>query len=1085
MATGSWQVAGSGAWNVNANWSGAAFPNAATDDATIAQAISADATITMGQALTVNDLAFSDGGALGDAWIIAPGGAFALTLASSIITTTTNATISASISGTTAITKVGAATLTLTGGGANSGTWAVNEGAVVISTTSFSAGGTITVASGASLTTNAVISKPVTLLSGSTGVFNTSLSGILTVNAGATATISGSTATSSVFNGTGVTFTTATATSTSPSIGTVAGDTVITLPTGRTITGGASQIVVAQTAGAQVALYATGGSLIFGSSGNALNLANINSNTAYLYYLGEGGQLGNSLGAGTFIGGNTTTAGAIVSIDLNGTTLNNSPYSFGSSSLNDYTFNILSGSHTITTLTLGNTLSAGVGNRQQTLTVSGATLASTILTMSATATGASAGTSINIIGGSASFTTGTMTGGTNKRINLNSGTLTFTGAFTGGRVYLYGAGNVLNGSNAIDSAISDPVADTITSIEYAADGTGYIGAPVVSITGGGGTGATARAVFNKTTGVVSKTLVITNPGTGYTGDPTVTLTGGGTSAVAPSGTLTIGRAAPTLSTTFSKTNAGTMTLTGTNTFTGKLLVTLSGGVVRIGAASTAGTLGAVVAGVDTSAVDLVSGASLQFGRSDARTYSGIISGAGTIAVNGGGRATLTGVNTFTAAAAAIALSTQGSALQLTSNDSIGQSATTGITVPSLTALELNPTTGNLDGLPAKALSIGGGGAGAAGTVTGALRSITGTNIYSGAVTLSAAARINTDAGSLTLTSATSITGASFGLTIGGSGNTEIQQAIATTTGTLTKDGTGSARLSSAASSYTGVSTLNNGTLDVVLLRNVGAGNSSLGAPTTIANGTVPVATGTTLKYSGRYTSTTDRVLNFSGSAGTVTLEASGTGSVRYSGTWTTASGTARTLALAGTSGATSFNVYATSIVNPTSSVGSLTKSGTGRWILTGNNTHTGNTTVTAGTLMAVPVATTTKTFGDNTTVVSGGGRIQTCSDNGQKGIQYYKNLTLGTGGKLRIGGSSVNPVILMNGNLTVPGGGMTWDVSADVFKTPGTYRLVEFLSGGLTGGLISSITPIPASGRSATLAYDTGVTPNVITVTIS
>src|SRR5262249_49771109 len=55
-------------------------------------------------------------------------------------------------------------------------------------------------------------------------------------------------------------------------------------------------------------------------------------------------------------------------------------------------------------------------------------------------------------------------------------------------------------------------------------GTGYLRRPTVTITGGGGTGATAVASVSK--GVVTG-IEITNPGFGYTSAPTINITGGG------------------------------------------------------------------------------------------------------------------------------------------------------------------------------------------------------------------------------------------------------------------------------------------------------------------------------------------------------------------------------------------------------------------------------------------------------------------------------------------------------------------------------------------------------------------------------
>src|SRR5204863_9944359 len=83
---------------------------------------------------------------------------------------------------------------------------------------------------------------------------------------------------------------------------------------------------------------------------------------------------------------------------------------------------------------------------------------------------------------------------------------------------------------------------------------------------------------------------------------------------------------------------------------------------------------------------------------------------------------------------------------------------------------------------------------------GALRNISGANSYGGDITLGSASRINSDAGTLTLSGA--IGGATQNLTVGGSGNTTLSGIIGTTTGSLTKDGSGTVILS-GANTYTG------------------------------------------------------------------------------------------------------------------------------------------------------------------------------------------------------------------------------------------------------------------------------------------
>jgi len=57
---GSWNTDADGNWNVNGNWTGATFPNAVGDDATLGAIITADRTITLGQDITIRTLTVND-----------------------------------------------------------------------------------------------------------------------------------------------------------------------------------------------------------------------------------------------------------------------------------------------------------------------------------------------------------------------------------------------------------------------------------------------------------------------------------------------------------------------------------------------------------------------------------------------------------------------------------------------------------------------------------------------------------------------------------------------------------------------------------------------------------------------------------------------------------------------------------------------------------------------------------------------------------------------------------------------------------------------------------------------------------------
>jgi len=88
------------------------------------------------------------------------------------------------------------------------------------------------------------------------------------------------------------------------------------------------------------------------------------------------------------------------------------------------------------------------------------------------------------------------------------------------------------GSGALTDSTTLNPAGRLSTIAVATGGAGYITAPTVSITGGGGTGAVAHATIGA--GAVTG-IIIDNKGSGYTSNPTVTISAapvGGTTATA-------------------------------------------------------------------------------------------------------------------------------------------------------------------------------------------------------------------------------------------------------------------------------------------------------------------------------------------------------------------------------------------------------------------------------------------------------------------------------------------------------------------------------------------------------------------------
>ena len=174
-----------------------------------------------------------------------------------------------------------------------------------------------------------------------------------------------------------------------------------------------------------------------------------------------------------------------------------------------------------------------------------------------------------------------------SHFNFNGGTLKASTANTTFLATALKSVNVYSGGGTIDNngvnitipaGLNAPAGDGISSssISVPSGGSGYIGAPAVTFSGGSGIGATAYAVLNS--GVVDH-IVVTSPGIGYVDGETVTasFTGGGaaTAATAVTGIAVAANTSGGL--TFQ--GSGTTTLSGTNTYSGTTVV--SQGVLAV------------------------------------------------------------------------------------------------------------------------------------------------------------------------------------------------------------------------------------------------------------------------------------------------------------------------------------------------------------------------------------------------------------------------------------------------------------------------------------------------------------------------
>ncbi len=554
---------------------------------------------------------------------------------------------------------------------------------------------------------------------------------------------------------------------------------------------------------------------------------------------------------------------------------------------------------------------------------------------------------------------------------------------------------------------------------------------------------------------MTQTLTLAPTVSGGTGAMSVSLGSGSISTVA--GGIVIG--ANLSGTAFTKTGAGTLTLTGTNTYTGTL--TINAGTVQVGDGGSTGTPG-------NASITINSGTSLVFNRSGTLTTGVSLSSSGTLVQNGSGTLELTSASSFSGP-----VNVNAGTVKLSGNGAIGNGA---ISIASGGTLEVardsstynmfnvlsgsgslvksgsgalllgNPSTftgtttvkgGTLIvGATGGSHSLIGGGPivlenagtvlahwaiGGSYTFANAISgpgtvvmdsgsntaTLSGPNTYTGPTTLktgtlavssladggstsglgassSAATNLIINGGTLRYTGAAVTTDRLFSvgtasglidasgtgavqftnsgsmgfnsqtgartlvLTGSNTGDNSLAAAIGDNGGptTISKRSTGTWVLSSASSTFTGgVNIIDGGTLSVAKMANGGA-PSSIGASSNAAT-SLAISNNSTLRYTGSGDST-DRLFGIGATGGKI--DASGTGALVFTNTGSIGNGganVARTFTLQGSS--TADNTLAATLADM-GGASSLTKAGTGKWVLTGNHTHSGGTSVTGGTL---------------------------------------------------------------------------------------------------------------------------------------
>jgi autotransporter-associated beta strand protein len=477
--------------------------------------------------------------------------------------------------------------------------------------------------------------------------------------------------------------------------------------------------------------------------------------------------------------------------------------------------------------------------------------------------------------------------GTGALTKIGTGTLTLSGA------NLYSGATTVNAGTlkaGVVGAFGNNSAVTLANASgVTLDITGF-NTQIGSLTGGGATGgnitlgsATLTVGSNNTSpaayaGIMSGAGGLTKIGTG-----TLTLSGanlysGATTVNA--GTLKAGVAGAfgtNSAVTLANVSGATLDITGFNTQIGSLTGGGgSGGNITLGAATL------TVGGDNTSPA----------------AYAGIVSGTGALTKIGIGALTLAGASTYsgltTISAGTLKLGGTGDA----TNTPLGTTAAGTLVAATGAALDLNGFTLGT----AEALTLNGTGVSNGGALTNSSASAA---TYSGLVTLGSTSSIVASSGNLILSNPGTISGATFGLTLGGAAPaSSLASIIGTTSGTVTKVGAGTWTLS-GANTYTGGTILNDGTLSV-------GSAGALGTTGTISFG------GGTLQFSG--SNTTD-----------------------YSPRFSTAASQAYKLDTNGQ------NVTLATAL--TSAGGSLTKLGAGTLTVTAANTYNSGTNINGGTLL--------------------------------------------------------------------------------------------------------------------------------------
>lgn len=257
----------------------------------------------------------------------------------------------------------------------------------------------------------------------------------------------------------------------------------------------------------------------------------------------------------------------------------------------------------------------------------------------------------------------------------------------------------------------------------------------------------------------------------------------------------------------------------------------------------------------------------------------------------------------------------------------------------------------------------------------------------------------------------------------------------------------------AANGYTGRTEVRAGTLVFDSITPIGGGASALGNPSTVLDGIITMGlttTATTLTYTGAGHNS-DRMIGLQGTTGGLTINADGTGGIGFGGATGIVPGV-KSITLSGTADPALINILG-GIVEGAATL-SLVKSGSATWVLDGEGTYSGTTTVNEGILRIAD----DKALGSNAagTVINSGATLQFTGDISVVG----ESLSLNGAGALGQDGVLVN----VSGSNSFSG-----DIT---ISTPATF---VSQSGSMTLGAVSSF----GDGLIVTGSGDTSIEGNL------